>query len=78
MYNPFKPHVVKGSDGYFYIRKYSAFGWEFLTARQDSTVWYTKLYLTQSTCGFKTSYDAHVKLQYYYENIPETLTFKKV
>lgn len=45
-YNPFKPHIVRGSFGIYYVRKYSLFfGWEFLY-RWGHEIWWLENFWT--------------------------------
>lgn len=39
MYNPFKPHMVKFSDGTYGIRKFDSAGWVFLRLNREYRSW---------------------------------------
>ena len=55
-YNPFKWHVVTDSFGNVYVRKWSIFGWIFMSSGTYS-IWHDKQYVNEY-CRFKSAEEA--------------------
>lgn len=64
-YNPFKPHIVENALGEFKIRKFSTFGWEYLSEffywNTGDSLWIEEFRTLEKAKEFLKQYYHHVE-----------------
>lgn len=64
-YNPFKPHIVLHTDGYYYIRRWQYLWWQYLWILHSGEVrWDMALFRIQVASWWNTEKTAKEKLEW--------------
>jgi len=68
IYNPFSAHIAETKD-YYYIRKFSIFGWIFLSKYEPENYWFYFPEHIDKFCRFDCKKDAIKRLKKYKTSI---------